>query len=71
MLEIIYNDNDDLPKIHALDALVSYYAVNSNLSMGKLKNLLALNNWRINAKICDVVPLALKVFSKANFKTTF
>lgn len=71
MLEIIYNDNDDLPKIYALEALVSYYSVNPNLSMGKFKNLLALNNWRINAKICDAVPLALKVISKANFKATF
>jgi len=71
MLEIIYNDNDDLPKVHALEALVSYYSVNANLSMSKFKNLLALNNWRINAKICDIIPLALKIFSKSNFKATF
>ena len=52
MLEIIYNDNDDLPKIFALEALVNYYNVNANMVMTKFKNLLLMNNWRINVKIC-------------------
>ncbi len=52
MIEVIYSDNDDLPKIYSLKALVDYYAVNNNVSMAKFKTLLVLNNWRINVKIC-------------------
>lgn len=52
MIEVIYSDNDDLPKMYSLGALVGYYAVNPNVSMGKFKALLGVNNWRINAKIC-------------------
>ncbi len=71
MIEVIYSDNDDLPKIYSLKALVDYYSVNNNVSMAKFKTLLGLNNWRINVKICEVVPQAVKVFSKPNFKTIF
>lgn len=70
-METIYNDSEDLPKIFALDALINYYSVNSNLSMMKLKALFTINSWRINIKICEEIPQASKVFSKAHFKTTF
>lgn len=71
LLEVIYSDNDDLPKIFALEALVNYYTVNGNVSTSKFKALLGLNNWRINIKICESIPCAFKVFSKAHFKATF
>ena len=70
-LEVIYNDNEDLPKIFALEALINYYSVNSNLSFAKFKALFIINNWRLNIKICESVPLAMKVFSKVHFKSTF
>ena len=70
-LELVYNDTDDLPKIFALEALVSYYAANSNLTLAKFKALFAVNNWRINIKICEVVPLTAKLFSKPHLKSTF
>jgi hypothetical protein len=71
MLEVIYNDNEDLPKIFALRALISYYPVNNNLCLMKLKSLLVINSWRINAKICEATNLALKVMSKPHFKAVF
>jgi len=33
LIELIYNNNEDLPKIFALDALVNYYSVNSKISL--------------------------------------
>ena len=71
LLEMVYNDTDDLPKIFALEALVGYYAVSPNLVLTKLKALFVVNNWRINIKICELVPLAAKLFSKAHLKSTF
>ena len=70
-LELLYNDTDDLPKIFALEALVSYYAANSNLTLTKFKSLFAASNWRVNIKICEVVPLAAKLFSKPHLKSAF
>lgn len=52
MLDIIYNENDDLVKIYALGALIDYYEVNSNMCLTKFKNLSLVNSWRINIKIC-------------------
>ena len=71
MLEIIYNDTDDLPKIYALEALVNYYPVNANLVLAKFKALFIANNWRVNIKICEIVQMAGKVFSKPHLKSTF
>lgn len=71
LIEVIYNDNDDLPKIFALEALVNYYTINSNVTLSKFKALFVVNNWRVNIKICEVIPLAAKVFSKTHFKATF
>ncbi len=67
----MYNDNDDLPKIFALEALVGYYPVSTNLVLSKFKTLFVVNNWRINIKICEVVPLAFKTLSKPHLKATF
>ncbi len=71
MIELVYNDTDDLPKIFALEALVNYYSVSANLVLTKLKALFVVNNWRINIKICEVVPIAAKIFSKPHLKSTF
>lgn len=37
----------------------------------KFKALFIVNNWRLNIKICEFIPLAYKIFSKTNFKSTF
>ena len=71
ILEVIYSDSDDLPKIFAMEALVNYFPTNNNFVTGKFKLMLAANNWRINAKICEVVPHCAKNFTKTAFKTTF
>ncbi len=68
---MVYNEADDLTKIFALEALINYYPVNSNIVLSKFKALFVINNWRINIKICELVPQALKVFSKTHFKSTF
>lgn len=68
---MVYNDTDDLPKIFALEALVNYYPVSANLVLSKFKALFVVNNWRINIKICEVVPMAAKLFSKSHMKSTF
>lgn len=52
MLEVIYNDVEDLPKIYALEALINYYNVNNNFVFLKFKALFMVNNWRLNIKIC-------------------
>lgn len=71
MLEVIYNDNDDLPKIFAMEALVDYYGVNGAMVVSKFRNLVGLGNWRISVRICEVVSGCLKTFGKAVFKSTF
>ena len=71
LIEMVYNDADDLPKIYALEALVNFYAVNPNIALAKFKALFVVNNWRVNIKICEIVPLAARVFSKTHFKSTF
>lgn len=71
MLDIIYSDNDDLSKIYAMEALANYFPNNNNFVSGKFKLMLAANNWRLNTKICEVVPICTKTFTKAIFKTTF
>lgn len=68
MLEYICNDVDDLPKLFALDALIDYYEVNFNLTLNKLKNLLSVQSWRINLKICELMHVISKKFSKNHFK---
>lgn len=55
----------------ALEALVNFYPVNTNLVLGKFKALFAINNWRINIKICEIICLAVRIFSKVHFKLTF
>ena len=54
-----------------MDALVNYFPTNNNFVTSKFKLMLAANNWRINAKICEEVPVCAKTFTKAAFKTTF
>lgn len=58
-------------KIYSLEALIEYFVVNGVFVVGKVKNLLVVNNWRMMVKICDVVGLAAKLFDKQNFKSTF
>lgn len=37
----------------------------------KLKSLLVINSWRINAKICEIADLAIKIMEKQHFKAVF
>ena len=68
MLESICNDVDDLPKLLALDALISYYEVDSNFVLTKMKNLLAIQSWRVNLKICELINQIAQKFTKTHFK---
>lgn len=52
MLENICNDADDLPKLLALNALIEYYDIDPNMTLNKLKNILAIQSWRMNMKVC-------------------
>lgn len=71
MLETVFNDSEDLTKIFALNALVEYYDINSNMSLTKFKNLSLLNSWRVNIKICEYAPTVYNKLSKSHFKLIF
>ena len=69
MFESIYNDVDDLPKLLALNALVDYYEFNPNMVLSKLKNIIAIQSWRLNLKICELINTISAKFNKTHFKT--
>ena len=54
MIEFIYNDVDDLPKLLGMNGLIEYYEVNNNMVLSKIKNLIAIQSWRISLKICEL-----------------
>lgn len=60
-----------MAKIHALNALVDFYEINSNSCLTKFKNLSVLNSWRINIKICDFMPAIFAKCTKPHFKLIF
>lgn len=52
IVELIFNDSEDLVKLLCIDTLIILYKPNPNLVMNKLKYLFSLNTWRINLKLC-------------------
>lgn len=71
ILDNIYNEGDELSKIHAIKALIDYYETNSNSCLTKFKNLSVYNSWRINIKICDSIDAIFTKCSKPHFKLIF
>lgn len=71
LLDVVYNEGDDLSKIHGMRALIDYYEVNSNSCLTKFKNLTVLNSWRVNIKLCDNIDLIAAKCSKPHFKLIF
>jgi hypothetical protein len=70
-LDNLYNEGDELSKIHAMRALVDYYDVNNNSCLTKFKNLSVQGSWRINIKVCDQLDVIFGKCTKAHFKLIF
>ena len=71
LIDIIYNDGDDLAKIYGLKGLIDYYDVNPNMCLTKFKNLSVLNSWRINIKICEYMGTIAAKCTRPHFKLIF
>jgi hypothetical protein len=69
MIEFIYNDVDDLPKLLAMNGLVEFYEFNNNMVLTKVKNLIAVQSWRISLKLCELNELIVGKFSKTHYKS--
>lgn len=54
IVELIFNDSEDLVKLLCVDTLLILYKSNPNLVMNKFKYLFSLGTWRINLKLCQV-----------------
>ena len=68
IVELIFNDSEDLVKLLCIDTLILLYKSNPNLVMNKLKYLFSLNTWRINLKLCEMGYKFAEVLSKTHFK---
>ena len=71
LIDIVYNEGDDLAKIHGLRGLIEYYDVSPNICLAKFKNLSVLNSWRINIKICQLMPVIAAKCTRPHFKLIF
>lgn len=52
IIDIFYNDAEDLPKLLTIDSLLLIYAFNPSVVMNKLKMLVCIGTWRINIRLC-------------------
>ena len=69
MIEHIYNDVDDLPKLLAMPGLIEFYEFNNNMVLSKLKNLIAIQSWRISLKVCELNEQLAAKLSKTHYKS--
>lgn len=53
MIDLIYNDSEDLPKLLTIDTLLQMYPINANSVLSKLKTLICAGTWRINIRLCE------------------
>ena len=53
MIDLIYNDSEDLPKLLTIDTLLQLYQINPNSVLSKLKTLICIGTWRINIRLCE------------------
>lgn len=68
MMDIIYNDSEDLPKLLTIDVLLQMYQVNSNNALSKLKTLVCTGTWRMNIRLCEFSEEFSSTISKNHFK---
>ena len=68
IVELIFNDSEDLVKLLCIDTLLTIYKSNPNLVMNKLKYLFSLGAWRINLKLCQMSEQFSETLSKTHFK---
>ena len=68
IIELIFNDSEDLVKLMCIDTLLYVYKQNPNLVMNKLKFLFSLGTWRVNLKLCQMSEQLANVLNKNHFK---
>lgn len=64
----LLNDREDIIKMMALDGAIQYFPENPTIVLESIKNMLAVNSWRINMKVCEELPLLLKQLNRTQFK---
>jgi serine/threonine-protein phosphatase 2A regulatory subunit A len=65
----LLNDREDLIKMMALEGAVKYFPENPITVLDSLRNMLTLNSWRINMKVCEELPELLQQTTKQQFRT--
>jgi hypothetical protein len=65
----LLNDREDLIKMMALEGAIKYFPENPTIVLDSIRNMLTLNSWRINMKICEELPALLQQTTKQQFKT--
>ena len=68
MIDLIYNDSEDLPKLLTIDTLLQLYQINSNSVLAKLKTLICSGAWRVNIRLCEFAGEMGKTLNKNHFK---
>lgn len=71
IIDIFFNDSEDLPKLLVIDSLLFLYSSNPNYVLNKLKILICMGTWRINLKLCEFAEEFSKFLSRPHFKTLF
>ena len=71
MVDLIYNDSEDLPKLLTIDTLLQLYPVNSTSVLSKLKTLICMGNWRTNLRLCEFATEYSTILSKNHYKVLF
>ena len=68
MIDLIYNDSEDLPKLLTIDTLLQLYQINPNSVLSKLKTLICSGTWRTNIRLCEFAGQMGNTLSKSHFK---
>jgi len=69
IVDVFFNDCEDLPKLFAIDSLLHLYSFNSTMVMAKLKILISMNSWRVNIRLCSYANQLAETLSKNHFKS--
>jgi hypothetical protein len=59
LISNLLNDREVLIKMMALEGAIKYFPENPTIVLDGLRNMLTLNSWRINMKICEELPILL------------
>ena len=68
MMDIVFNDTEDLPKLLSIEVLLQLYSVNANSVLSKIKALVCIGTWRVNIRLCEFSEEFTKVLSKNHYK---